>query len=758
MLHNYLYLQHYCKCMKFLTIFFFLIISFCGLTQNDLRIIVVNNDSLPLPFAEIFIEEYAHSFYANERGEVTIPLSKINTLKLQVKSEGYQTEILDLSSNQSVSMIVLEELHRHLDKVIVSSETGIQRESIASISRQQISDLNVIKSESLGEALSNIPGVDVTGIGPGISKPVVRGLTGSNVVTYVNGLRIQNQQWGGDHGLPITSLGIGSVEVVKGPSSLLYGADAMGGVLYFKDEPFADLNTQKGYVSTRADANTIGVNVNAGYQASIKNWHINAYAGYDNFADYRLPNGNIVLNSRFSQQAGKLVLGYHKKKWLFRLNYDYYGGRLGLPGHTHEANPVPSDFETEVQTRGLNAPAQVVSNHFISTENQFFFNKSILSLVIGNTNNHLDEHEDKIFTPDIIMNLNNSLYHVKWNYKVSKQFNVLIGSQGMFQMNRNGEEAVEFLIPDANTVDAGGYVLLNYNLLKWRFQIGGRLDNRMIQGFETDDFVAFKRNYFGYNYSAGTAYISQKMTVRLNVSSGFRAPNTSELLSDGIHHGSNRYEIGDINLNTEQALQIDGSVAFHFNDLEIIFNPFYNRIQNYIYIEPTNTVIDNFQVFNYKQADFAELMGTDFGFHFHPHRFHWLHLESSFSGLIAQDNAGVALPLIPQTNIKNQIGVDFKMKSKFELENLTIQYQYYFDQNRVGFYDIASSDYGLLNANLSGRMNYKFPLLVDIGVRNILNTEFIPHLSNLKYLGIMNPGRNIYLSLRIEFNQSFSNK
>jgi len=739
--------------MKLLIGLFVLFFSTNLWSQNTVKLRVVNTDSIALPFAEIYVEDYSHSFYANEMGELNMPFSELTKVKLEVRATGYETEIIDFSANKGPYYIVLSQIHRHLDKVIVSAETGIQRESISSIARQNISDLAIIKSESLGEALSNIPGVDVTGIGAGISKPVVRGMSGSSVVTYVNGLRIQNQQWGGDHGLPITSLGIGSVEVVKGPSSLLYGADALGGVLYFRDEAFAKPNSQKGFVSTRFDVNTLGTSNSAGYQISKKNLHINAYVGYDNFADYKLPNGQVLLNSRFNQQAGKLVVGYHQKKWLFKLNYDYYKGRIGLPGHTHEANPIPSDFETSGQRRSLNAPAQDITNHFISAENQFFFDKSMLTLLVGNTNNQLNEHEDKIFTPDILMNLNNSLYHIKWNYQLFKNAELLVGSQGMYQMNRNGEDAIEFLIPDANTLDVGGYLLLNYKLLKWRFQLGARFDNRDIRGIETADFSNFSRQYSGFNYSAGSAYITQKMTVRLNVSSGFRAPTTSELLSNGVHHGSNRYEIGNLNLKTENAVQIDGSVAWHFDDFELLVNPFYNQIQNYIYIEPSNAVIDDYRVFNYRQTASASLFGTDFGWHYHPHKFHWLHLESSFSGLLAQDNTGQDLPLIPQTNIKTQVGADLSMDSKLRIENITLQYQYFFDQNRVGSYDIASTGYGLLNLNLSSKLESKYPVTIDAGIRNILNTEYIPHLSNNKYLGIVSPGRNVYLALKIEFNR-----
>jgi iron complex outermembrane receptor protein len=597
-----------------------------------------------------------------------------------VKALGFKTLHADIYLHpDSIIQINIQPIHFELDKVIVSNNGYLHRESITNVESLDMNDISRIQSTTLAQTISEIPGVYQTGIGVGIGKPVIRGLSGSSVVTYVNGLRIQNQQWGDDHGLPVTSVGIGSVEVIKGPASLLYGADALGGVLYFVDEPYVEKNTISTFFSTRFESNSLGTVNQAGLKYAKDKFRINFYAAYDNFADYEVPNGRQVLNSRFNQASSKLAIGYAKKRWVFDLRYNFYQGRIGLPGHTHDSIPDVTSFLTTNQNRDRNVPAQVIQNHFLSVENKFFFNKHQLYVTLGNTNNNLKEHEEKFFFPDIIMNLNNSVYNVKWRYKISRKVETIMGSQGMFQLNRNGAEAVEFLIPNSNTADAGVYGLVKFKHDKYNFLIGARIDNRVINANDN-----FNKNYFGFNYSAGLARLGTHTTTRINLSSGFRAPNTSELLSDGIHHGSFRYELGNENLETEKAVQVDASLAVHLDDFEFILNPFYNYIQNYIYLQAMDSVIEQFDVYGYTQADFAQLYGVDIGLHYHPHKAHWLHFESSFSNVFAEDINRKALPLIPQTRLNNQIKVDFNSHKKFSINNLTVQYQYFFKQNRLG--------------------------------------------------------------------------
>jgi iron complex outermembrane receptor protein len=292
------------------------------------------------------------------------------------------------------------------------------------------------------------------------------------------------------------------------------------------------------------------------------------------------------------------------------------------------------------------------------------------------------------------------------------------------------------------------YGLLRGDFDKWQVLIGGRFDNRSINQM---DSLAFSASYYGVNYSSGFAYLGDKSTVRFNVSSGFRAPTTSELLSDGIHHGAFRYEIGNDSLRTEKAIQIDASYGVHLDDFELLINPFFNHVRDYIYLERVDSAINNFDVYQYNQANYAILYGVDFGFHYHPHFAHWIHLESSFSNIFAENENKTPLPLIPQSRINTQLKFEFEMKKKFKIENLVVQHIYYFKQNRTGVSETSSPSYHILNFGVNLKIEMKNPIFISMGARNILNEEFIDHLSGLKNLGLPSPGVNAYFKVRYEF-------
>lgn len=734
---------------RFLLIITLLFLSGFTSAQNYFGFVYEkDNQEHSIPYAKIYFVDLGTTIQSDHNGKWELAEAPAGINHVIVSATGYETSHQDITLDpETPTLLFLEPSHHELDKVIVSNNGLLHRESITNVESHLLTDLNKIPTTNLGEAIANIPGVYQTSKGTGISKPVIRGLSGSSVVTYVNSLRIENQQWGGDHGLPITSLGIGGVEVIKGPASLLYGADALGGVLYFVDEPYAERDQISGFVQSRFEHNSVGTSNQAGIRYSKHNIRFNAYAGYDNFADFGVPSGQQILNSRFYQYSGKFAFGYVKKKWVMNIRYNFYQGRIGLPGHTYDSIPDVSSFLTNNQSRNENVPAQVIQNNLVSVENKFFFKNQEIFLTLGNTNNNIKEHEEKFFFPDIMMNLNNSLYNIKWRARMKTNWEAIIGSQGMYQINQNGADAVEILIPNSTTLDAGLYGLLRYKSHHWHVMLGGRFDYRGINA------EGFSRTYNGVNYSSGFAYMGDKSTVRFNVSSGFRAPTTSELLSDGVHHGSNRYEIGNDSLSTEKAIQFDGSYALHLDDLELIINPFYNHIRDYIYIEQADSIKDGYNVFIYKQASFAQLYGLDFGFHYHPHLSHWLHIECSFSNVFAEDDQKLPLPLIPQTRINTQLKFEFDMESKFQLTDIVLQNTYFFKQNRVSTYETETPAYNLLNLGVNMKIDWENPLFISCGVRNLLNTEYIDHLSRLKNLGLWGPGINAYLSLRYEFNK-----
>lgn len=742
----------------FLTLSVLLLANFLSGQQMSGIVMTSEPGSHPISDARLNFVDLGIIIRTDNNGEWQLEGAKKGNYRVEISAYGYGTELFEITYSEERFIFYLTENHRELDKLIVTHNGVLQNQSITAIESLQLNDPNVLPTASLGEAISAIPGVYQTGIGIGVSKPVIRGLSGSSIVTYVNSLRIENQQWGGDHGLPITGLGIGSVEVIKGPASLLYGADAMGGVLYFVDESYAALNSSQINLQTKFDSNTMGTSNQGGFKISTKKLRLNIFGAYDNYADYQLPNKAYVTNSRFNQSAAKMALGYSKNKWVINLRYNFYHGRIGLPGHTHDLEVTPLAFQSSDQKRKDNIPAQLVTNHFIALEQKLFLARHELHLTLGHTRNGLNEFEEKFSIPAIVMQLNNTLYNAKWRFKLTEKMDLFVGSQGMMQQNRNGIDAPEMLIPNAITTDIGAFGLFTYRQNLWRFQIGSRMDSRSIS--TQDEWMGsdFNRNFNGYNYSVGAARLSPESSLRFNVSSGFRAPTSSELLSDGVHHGAFRYERGDRNLNTEKAMQIDLSYAFHFDDLELIFNPFYNRIRDYVYLRNTGEVQEDFLVYQYDQVEFAQLYGADFGFHYHPHGAHWLHIESSFSTVFAEDEFKNPLPLIPQTRFNNQLRFDFASKGKVHFQNILIQYLYFFKQNRLGLLESLTGDYHIINLGANLKIEGNVPFIVSFGVRNLLNASYIDHLSGLKSLGLMNPGMNAYVSINMSLNNSLKSK
>jgi iron complex outermembrane receptor protein len=323
----------------------------------------------------------------------------------------------------------------------------------------------------------------------------------------------------------------------------------------------------------------------------------------------------------------------------------------------------------------------------------------------------------------------------------------------MFQSNTNGRYAEEVLVPNADFVDLGAFSLIKGTFNIWNIQAGARYDQRSITTLESVD--PFAKTFSGVNYSAGISRSSKNFTTRLNASSGFRPPHVSELLANGVHHGTMQYLIGDVNLDSERANQIDFYFGSHFDHIEIVINPFINQINNFVFKDPTGNTdsTSGLPLFNIKQTD-ALLSGGDIAIHYHPHIAHWLHLESNFSLLSAQDISNNSLPFTPQNRINNIVKVDFNSDKNLKINSLSAQYVYFFEQNKVAIYEQTSDAYQLINLGCNGSLLTKHKIDFSFGVNNLLNVKYIDHLSRLKPYEIANPGRNFYIKLNFMISKS----
>jgi iron complex outermembrane receptor protein len=383
----------------------------------------------------------------------------------------------------------------------------------------------------------------------------------------------------------------------------------------------------------------------------------------------------------------------------------------------------------------------------------------VVDLLLGQTINHLKEFEEP---NEVAFNtvLSNSLYHLKWDYDIGGGFNVVSGIQGGIQFNRNGEADDEPLIPDFSQLDNGIYSVLYWKRNsneRWRVQAGLRYDWRALEAFESEMAGTFKRNYQNVNGSIGVVWGIGSFLLRGNVSTGFRSPHVSELTAIGTHHGALRYEIGNPNLTSEGGTQFDGIFEFSNSHVEFIFNPFFNYIQNYIYANPLDSMIDDLPVFQYDQLSAVYLYGMDVGVHYHPHFAHWLHWESACSHIIGEGVNGIDLPLMSQNRLATSLKFTLEntLKGKFRFENVVVKHSAFFEQNRVSGDEYPSNLYQLIDLGLNMRLRIKQPLEFGIGVRNLLNEGYVDHLSRLKNIDVQQTGRNVNFRVKFTFNHRF---
>ncbi|MEE9350351.1 MAG: TonB-dependent receptor [Flavobacteriaceae bacterium] len=732
----------------------FIFASIAAFAQDFTGIVLDKETKQAIPYVQVYFVDLKTGTTTDENGIFKFDNFNQKTIHIQLTYVGYKTieQIININTTKK-QIFYLEQAHFELEEVVISAPTGrLQAENIVSIEHKKIAELQQTSPLTLAETISGIPGVEQTTTGAGIGKPVIRGLSGNRIVTYAQGIRIENQQWGDEHGLGVGEVGIESVEVIKGPASLIYGSDALGGVLYFIDKRYASQNSIEVLAQTKFISNTLGSINNMGLKVHKGKLKFNLFGAYSSQTDYQIPSFDRVFNTRFDEKNIKSSFGFNTKNWISNMRYSYLQNNYGIV--------EDATFTTSAQ-RSFVLPFQTIDNHNFSFENIIYTGNSKLNLTLGYTNNYRKEFEDDNQNQALGLKLNTLTYNLKWYSPIYKdRFDFVIGSQGMAQFNLNNGE--EELIPDANTTDFGAFVLGNLKLDKIQFQGGIRADFREIDTKEmvTDDgnFPALKKSYSGLTFSGGTVYKLKKMKFRANISSGFRAPNTTELLSDGVHHGTNRYIKGDTNLTNENATQIDFSFDYQNEHLSFSINPFYNTIQNYIFLSPTETVIDNSSVFEYLQTN-AFLYGGELGFHYHPHNIHWLHLESNLSTVITEDKNGNSLPLIPQTKLNSTVSAEISHKGKVQLKKVFIQNIYKFQQNRTGLFETTTNDYNLINIGLKLEVSTKNnPLEIVTGIKNIFNTKYIDHLSRFKTLEIPNQGINYYIGMKVKLNKKLKEK
>ncbi len=725
--------------------------------QNKLSGIITDIHKEPLFGVEIYASESHKGTTTNEKGEYSLNNLPNGKVKILFSYLGFQsqTKVIDFTTkNKSTNIILLESVFT-IDEVIISTPFNkLQSENVMKVARLTATNLKRTGAPTLIAGLQSIAGVSQISTGTGIGKPVIRGLSGNRVLVYAQGVRLENQQFGDEHGLGLNDEGIESVEVIKGPASLLYGSDALGGVLYINPERFGLANTTNAFVSQKLFSNTLGTNTSVGFKASTDTWKFLTRFSSNFHADYKTPNKERVTNTRFRENDFKIGLGYNSTRYTNEFRYNYNHSLLG----------ITEGIGAQTKTSLPSEPFQKIDNHIFSLHNHFFFKNSKLDVDLGyiyNDRNEFEEHEEAgdhhedEEEPALRLKLKTFNYNLKYHLPTLKNgIESILGVQGMNQSNKNFGE--ELLIPNAKINDIGVFYTGNKQWDSSSLQAGIRFDTRslktekhvIIHDGDTHVFDPLDKNYTSFTASLGYKFVLfDKITTRINTASGFRAPNLAELTSNGVHHGTNRFEVGNSDLANEKNMQLDIALEYKTNHIEFFVNGFYNHLDDYIYLTPTGTIEDGAPVFSYIQND-AKLYGGEFGFHLHPHPMDWLHLESSFELVIGKQQNGAYLPLIPANTFKNKISAEFEISSWLKNGYTNLSMTSTMKQDHVGQFETSTSSYNLLSFGFGGNVTLKsLKFSTNISINNLLNTTYIHHLSRLKSDGILNAGRNFVVGL-----------
>ena len=619
--------------------------------------------------------------------------------------------------------------------------------NISVLSKARLED-NV--NYSVADALAKIPGISQVSTGIGISKPVIRGLYGNRIETVLLGLRFDNQQWQDEHGLGLSIIGIDRIEVLKGPSSLLYGTEAMGGVVNIIEESPAPVNTKSSDLRATVFSNTYGFSVDGGIRKNTgrKNWRLRF--GADNHADYSDGNNHRILNSRFESYNFKASLGYVHPKWINQNDFYSSFSRFGfIMKDNQDRKPVDSRI-----ARALDGPYHAVLFNVLSSQNTFLLNNSRLQVNGGLHSNLRLENEGGNHI-SLNMFLNTGTYNAKWYKNIGRETELVLGNETQYQVNTNYGSRV--IIPDATLFETA---LSGYIKKKWQrldLETGLSVSDRCIKTKATENLdyssgaiYPFTKSYLAANGNAGIAYNALSgINIKLNLSSGYRSPNLAELSSNGLHEGTFRYEIGNPLMKIEQNLNSEINLNYESTTVDFYGAVFLNAFRDFIYLSPTGTQLYGFDIYRFLQGD-ARMYGTEISLHLKPSANYAF--ESSFSTVTGKLKGGKSLPFIPPSKLVT----DFRWKARSNF-SWKLGADFNFAQTQPGDFETSTPAYWLLHSTLAFTTHHaKRDLKFSISGENLLNKTYYDHLSRFKYFGIYNMGRNLTLSFSIPFTKDIT--
>jgi len=778
-------------------------------------------DGSPVEGASIYIPDLKSGTLSDSTGYYKLKNLPKARLLVQVSCIGFKSVVMTMDFAEPTTRdFIMEPTITEIDEMIItgtSRSTEIKRNPIpvAVMDRKNIDQVN---GSNIIDIVAKMPGINAVTTGPNIAKPFIHGLGFNRVLTLVDGIRHEGQQWGDEHGIEVDENAVNKVEIVKGPASLIYGSDALAGVINLIPYPSVSSGELKGSFISSYQTNNKLVGSSVAVDANRKDGFIwGGRLSHKMATNYKNKYDGRVYGTSFAETDANGYAGLNKNWGYSNLNLSVYNDLQMIPDGSRDSltrrftkqiteadlfRPVVSD--TELNSYKIGAMHQHVQHYKIYSSNTFILGENKIALTLGYQRNIRQEfsHPEEPSIPGLHLVLNTLTYDLKYYFPDVKGLETTIGINGMVQQNKN--RGTEFIIPDYRQFDAGPFLHIKKNLEKFDISGGLRFDSRFfsndemfvakdpVTGFDKQVnsssnvskeqiFTKYTRTFTGLSYSIGASYsVNENLTVKVNVARGFRAPNISEISANGVHPGTNIYQIGNLNFKPEFSLQEDIGIIYSHRYIKANMELFNADINNYIFNQKVfnhlgvdSVIVNGNETFKFQQAR-AHLCGGEISIDIHPHPFDWLHFENSLSFVYAT-NKGVQgidvpkdakyLPFIPPLHTNSELRADVIRKFKsLSTVYFKVEMVHYARQNRAYLIDNTETitpGYTLFNAGFGADLlNNKRKAICSLHVsgNNMFDVAYQSHMSRLKYFGqypdnftgrrgIYDMGRNIGIKL-----------
>lgn len=739
---------------------------------------VTNGQNKPVINAEVYILELNRGTVTNQQGHFSFDDLPARKLTFTVSHVGYQTNTQTIDLGKKAQGSITIQLDRRVVKNSPVLVTGnrVQKATHLPLSSTVIGSDKLASSTepTLWDLIEKEPGVDLQTNGPGIERPVIRGLSTKRIKILNRGTEYDYQQWDPESGLSMDGSNTEQVEIIRGPATLMYGSGAMGGVISLAQDRPAPNGQTTGAYRLGLYSNTYGIN----NKVSLKSGHNNYFWGFsgsfDSHADYETGGETLIRNSRYNNLQLQANAGISRSWGTSRLTYEYLQHQNGIV-ENEEEEMIPGEEEEE-KGREIERPYHNLVNHSLTSETNWYRGKTHLNLTLGLQSNNQQEFEPKSSSGGseeeaaMDLTLNSFDYQASITQQMGPTVEVTTGVQGDLKSNESKGE--ETFVPAANYFETGLFAIANWEANDALTLNGGaRYDFHSVATHEPEEGGEGQR-YFNvpqetdreFSHASGSIGLSyhpaDRWTIKSNLGIGYRTPNIAELTADGPLREVHRYIVGDNALNAETSLEGDLRLEFAAANFSLSASGFYNAINNYIYQEqrglitvvPTNGQPETYPVFLYRQ-DQSTLYGGEAGLSVHPQAMPWLQLDSEFSLVIGRNEAlDAPLPMMPAPSLNNTITLQKASIGSLHQARFSLSLRRFFKQDRTASFEEETPAYWLTDLSLGSQISLgSLPLQLTLAVNNLFNVQYISHLSLLKYEDIRNRGRNISLTARIPF-------